>query len=73
MGILQGSKGNDLEELEHGRPGGGNSVRARTSNCGFANGSARSLTFGKSITPLNLWAITDLWPNAPPLSWECIE
>jgi prepilin-type N-terminal cleavage/methylation domain-containing protein len=67
MDFLQGVQGNDLEELEHGRHGGGNSSRSRTSNYGFADGSARLLKFGRSITPVNLWAITDQWRNAPPI------
>jgi prepilin-type N-terminal cleavage/methylation domain-containing protein/prepilin-type processing-associated H-X9-DG protein len=67
MDFLQGEQGNDLEELEHGRHGGGNSPRGRSSNYGFADGSVRSLKFGRSITPINLWATTDKWRNAPPL------
>jgi prepilin-type N-terminal cleavage/methylation domain-containing protein len=73
MDFHQGVKGNDLEELEHGRHGGGASRRARTSNYGFADGSARALKFGKSITPVNLWAVTDKWRNAPPLPLENIK
>ena len=67
MDFLQGDQGNDIEELEHGRHGGGSSPRGRTSNYAFADGSARSLKFGRSITPVNLWATTDKWRNAPPL------
>jgi prepilin-type N-terminal cleavage/methylation domain-containing protein/prepilin-type processing-associated H-X9-DG protein len=67
MDFLQGEKGNDLEELEHGRHGGGSSPRGRSSNYSFADGSARLLKFGRSITPVNLWATTDKWRNAPPL------
>jgi prepilin-type N-terminal cleavage/methylation domain-containing protein len=73
MDFLQGVKGNDLEELEHGRHGGGRSPRERSSNYGFADGSARSLKFGGSITPVNFWATTDKWRNAPPLPLESLE
>lgn len=73
MDLLQGVRGNDVEELEHGRHGGGNSPRARSSNYGFADGSARSLKFGKSITPINLWAATDKWRNTPPPSLQSLE
>jgi prepilin-type N-terminal cleavage/methylation domain-containing protein len=73
MDFLQGVQGNDVEELEHGRHGGGNSVRARSSNYGFADGRARSLKFGKSITPVNLWATTERWRNAPPLPLDELE
>lgn len=73
MDFLQGEQGNDLEELEHGRHGGGSSPRGRSSNYGFADGSARALKFGRSITPVNLWATTDLWRNAPPIPLEKLE
>jgi hypothetical protein len=32
-----------------------------------------ALKFGKSITPVNLWAIVDKWRNAPPLPQDRIE
>jgi prepilin-type N-terminal cleavage/methylation domain-containing protein/prepilin-type processing-associated H-X9-DG protein len=70
MDVLQGEQGNDLEELEHGRHGGGSSPRGRSSNYGFADGSARLLKFGRSITPVNLWTTTDKWRNAPPISLD---
>lgn len=73
MDFLQGEQGNDLEELEHGRHGGGSSPRGRTSNYGIADGSARALKFGRSITPINLWATTDLWRNAPPIPLDKLE
>jgi prepilin-type processing-associated H-X9-DG protein len=50
--------GNDLEELDHKRHG-------RGSNFAFADSSVRSLGYGKSINPLNLWAVTDTWRNTP--------
>ena len=50
--------GNDLEELDHKRHG-------RSSNFAFADSSVRSLQYGKSINPLNLWAVTETWRNTP--------
>jgi len=73
MDFHQGVKGNDLEELEHGRHGGERNRRAGRSNYAFADGSARALKFGGSITPVNLWAVTDEWRNAPPVPLESIE
>jgi len=72
MDFYQGSKGNDLEELEHGRHGGRKNTRSGTSNHGFVDGSVRSLKFGRSITPVNLWALTEKWRNAPPVPVESI-
>jgi prepilin-type N-terminal cleavage/methylation domain-containing protein/prepilin-type processing-associated H-X9-DG protein len=73
MDFRQGAIGNDREELEHGRHGGRNAPQTGSSNYGFADGSVRSLKFGKSITPVNLWAVTDIWRKAPPLPLESIE
>jgi len=73
MDFHQGVKGNDIEELEHGRHGGGRNTRAGSSNYGFADGSVQALKFGHSITPVNLWAIVDKWRNAPPLPQDRIE
>lgn len=72
MDFVQGVKGNDLEELEHARHSARPNRRAGSSNFAFTDGSARSLGFGKSITPVNLWAITDKWRNAPPVPLENI-
>jgi len=73
MDLLQGAKGNDEEELEHGRHGGGNTPRKGSSNYTFADGSARALRFGNSVTPVNLWAVTEEWRNAPPIPLESLE
>jgi prepilin-type N-terminal cleavage/methylation domain-containing protein/prepilin-type processing-associated H-X9-DG protein len=72
MDFYQGDKGNDMEELEHGRHGGRKNTRAGTSNFGFADGSVRSLKYGRSITPVNLWAVTEKWRNAPAVPVESI-
>jgi len=59
MDFLETAAGNDFEELEHSRHSGvrgaGGSVYA------FADGSARYLRYGKSVSPLNLWAVTEKW------------
>jgi prepilin-type N-terminal cleavage/methylation domain-containing protein/prepilin-type processing-associated H-X9-DG protein len=65
MDFLEGRLGNDIEVLNHsmhnttvrtasGGKGGG-------SNYAFADGSTRYLKHGKSLAPLNLWALTDRW------------
>lgn len=50
--------GNDLEELDHRRHG-------RGSNFAFADSSVRFLPYGRSINPLNLWAVTETWRHTP--------
>jgi len=73
MDFHQGVKGNDLEELEHGRHGGGKNRRAGYSNYSFVDGGARALKFGASVTPVNLWAVTDEWRSAPPVPLVTVE
>ncbi|MBM3880501.1 MAG: prepilin-type N-terminal cleavage/methylation domain-containing protein [Verrucomicrobia bacterium] len=73
MDFHQGVKGNDLEELEHGRHGGRAGTQTGSSNYGFADGSVRGLKYGRSITPVNLWAATDRWRNGPPVPLDRIE
>ena len=53
MDYLQGN-GNDLEVVDQTRHGVG-------ANFSFADGSTRMLRFGGSLTPKNLWAVTDEW------------
>lgn len=66
MDFMQGEKGNDLEELDHGRHGGGVGKRAGNANYAFADGSVRPLKYGKCISPVNLWGTTDAYRHAPP-------
>jgi len=61
MDFLSGKLGDDIEELEHGRHGRTGSSRGQGSNYAFADGSTRSLKFGRSITPINFWAVTPTW------------
>jgi prepilin-type N-terminal cleavage/methylation domain-containing protein/prepilin-type processing-associated H-X9-DG protein len=61
MDFFQGL-GNDLEEIENGRH---NNLQQRFgtggANFGFADGSARYLAFGKALSPVDLWGVTDLY------------
>jgi prepilin-type N-terminal cleavage/methylation domain-containing protein/prepilin-type processing-associated H-X9-DG protein len=50
--------GNDLTEIEYGRHLGG-------SNYAFVDGHAGYLKYGRSISPVNLWAITEEWRHKP--------
>jgi prepilin-type N-terminal cleavage/methylation domain-containing protein/prepilin-type processing-associated H-X9-DG protein len=61
MDFLETAAGNDFEELEHARHMG--MKAAGGSNYAFADGSARYLRYGRSISPQNLWAIVDSWRN----------
>jgi prepilin-type processing-associated H-X9-DG protein len=56
MDFLETDTGNDFEEVEHAR----HNNRAG-SNFGFADGSASFLANGRSVLPVNLWAVTDEW------------
>jgi len=68
MDFYQGS-GNDVEEVEQARhnastrSSGGGSNRGGGSNYGYADGSVHFLKWGRSLSPVNLWAVTDLWRN----------
>jgi len=73
MDLMEGERGNDLEELEHGRHGVSQHPKSGYSNYSFADGSVSKKDFGQSITPVNLWAVTDKWRNAPPLPVEVID
>ena len=66
MDFSQGSKGNDVEEIEQARHKSGGGLTAGGSNFAFADGSVRLLKYGESIKPVNLWAVVDVWRNAPP-------
>ncbi len=59
MDFLEPPVGNDVDELEHARHNGG--TRAGGSDYAFADGSARYLKYGRSLSPVNLWAVTDSW------------
>jgi prepilin-type N-terminal cleavage/methylation domain-containing protein/prepilin-type processing-associated H-X9-DG protein len=65
MDFDQGTQGNDIEEIAQNRHTSNDHSRAGGSNFAFADGSVRFLKFGGSVSPENLWAITDAWRNAP--------
>lgn len=54
--------GNDIFQIEHGRH---NNTQQRDgtggSNFGFADGSVRYLAYGKVLSPINLFGVTDAW------------
>ena len=54
--------GNDFDELEHARHSGPKASGG--SNYAFVDGSARYLRYGRSISPMNLWAVVDSWRNS---------
>ena len=56
-------RGNDLEELEHARHNG-TTKGTGGSNFTFADGSVHYLLYGRSLNPVNLWAITADWRQA---------
>jgi prepilin-type N-terminal cleavage/methylation domain-containing protein/prepilin-type processing-associated H-X9-DG protein len=58
-------KGNDKEEVNQNMHKSGSGKTSGGSNFAFADGSTRMLRYGGSVRPLNLWAITDMWRNAP--------
>jgi prepilin-type processing-associated H-X9-DG protein len=59
MDMLEGN-GNDVDRIEHGcHSVSRHSARAGVSNFAFVDGSVRSLRYGASTWPLNLWAISD--------------
>jgi prepilin-type processing-associated H-X9-DG protein len=60
MDFDQGTVGNDVEEIAHGR----HSANGKTgggANFGFADGSVRFLKYGMSVNPVNLWAVIEEW------------
>ena len=65
MDFDQGDRGNDIEVITQNRHTADDRTRAGGSNFAFADGSVRFLKYGASMTPLNLWATTDDWRNAP--------
>lgn len=64
MDFLETAGGNDFEEVEHARHAGKGASGG--SNYSFADGSARFLRYGRSISPINLWAVTEQWRNSSP-------
>ena len=67
MDFLESAAGNDSEELEHSRHMGNKASGG--SDYAFADGSARYLRYGRSVSPLNLWAIEDSWRTNATISF----
>ncbi len=55
--VMQLDQSKHMSRGENSRGGG--------SNYAFADGSARFLKYGLSLSPKNLWAVTDLYRNQP--------
>ncbi|MBI3417753.1 MAG: type II secretion system protein [Verrucomicrobia bacterium] len=57
-----GVVGNDLTELAQSRHSTGSANSSSGgSNYAFVDGSVRYLKFGRSVYPINMWAVTDAW------------
>ncbi|MCS1408434.1 MAG: Type II secretion system protein G [Verrucomicrobia subdivision 3 bacterium] len=69
MDFYQG-RGNDVEEIDQSRHRRGSNEKTGGSNYAFADGSVRFLKYGSSVRPVNLWAVTDEWRNAPKVPLE---
>jgi prepilin-type N-terminal cleavage/methylation domain-containing protein/prepilin-type processing-associated H-X9-DG protein len=63
MDFGQGN-GNDKDEVNQNAHKG-QGATSGGSNFAFVDGSVRLLRYGGSVQPLNLWAVTDEWRNAP--------
>ncbi|MGC8743018.1 MAG: prepilin-type N-terminal cleavage/methylation domain-containing protein [Verrucomicrobiia bacterium] len=62
MDFMETQAGNDFEELEQSRHmGKTGATGGGGSNYAFADGSVRYFRAGKTLYPLNLWAVTDKW------------
>ncbi len=64
MDFSQGA-GNDVEEVDQNKHRYSGGIRSGGSNFAFADGSSRFLKYGQSLNPVNLWAVVDVWRNAP--------
>jgi prepilin-type processing-associated H-X9-DG protein len=68
MDLLDGD-GDDTSKLEDGRHSrGGGSSASGGSVFAFADGNVRFLRYGKALSPVNMWAVTDKWRRSavPP-------
>lgn len=62
MDFLETAAGNDFEEVEQSRHMGQTGHRGGGgSNYAFADGSVRYYRAGKTLFPINMWAVTDKW------------
>ena len=51
----------DITQLDQARHGGRGGKNGGGANYIFADGSARYLRFGQTVTPVNLWGVTPSW------------
>jgi len=59
MDLLDDDDTSKLDEGRHSR--GSGPATSGGSNYAFADGSTRFLRFGRAVSPINLWAVTDQW------------
>ena len=72
MDFYQG-EGNDFQEVNQAKHGGRpRNRKSGGSNYAFADGSVRNVKYGGTMSPENLWAVTDQWRKAPP-KFEDVE
>ena len=65
MDFYQG-EGNDVEAIDQNKHNSsGDQSKSGGSNFAFVDGSVRLLKYGESLSPQNLWAVTEQWRNAP--------
>lgn len=57
-------EGNDKQELNQNMHKG-SGAQSGGSNYAFVDGSVHQLPYGGSVRPINKWATTDIWRNAP--------
>ncbi|HAV64415.1 MAG TPA: hypothetical protein DCY13_18860 [Verrucomicrobiales bacterium] len=66
MDFHQGG-GNDFEEINQGKHGRApNNPQSGSSNYSFGDGSVRTMKYGTTMSPENMWASTPQWRVAPP-------
>ena len=68
MDFYQGA-GNDMEEIDHGRHLS-RSDRDGGSNYAFVDGSVRFMRYWRTVSPVNLWAVTELWRAPVTEPWQ---
>lgn len=59
MDMLEGKGGNDFDRVEHGCHSSLHTGKTGGSNFTFMDGSVRFLRYGRSVWPLNQWAVSD--------------
>jgi prepilin-type N-terminal cleavage/methylation domain-containing protein len=69
MDFMETASGNDFTEIDQGKHmnRGAGGASGGGSNYTFTDGSTRFYKYGKTLSPLNLWAITPQWRNASGL------